>query len=396
MQHQWLKWINGYLVIKIKGKRIERFINRAIQKRMVIWDIVRQDELQGKMLIRLEDFFHIKPLLKETNCRVEILSKHGFPFFLRKVKHRYAFFVGFFVFVSLLFVLSHVIWTVEVIGTEKISKSEVLAAAQQVGIEQGKFSFFLDDPDKISANLLTKMPKASWVGFNMVGTKAQIRIVEKVIPEKPEVAAPRNIVAKKSAVVQRIFAAKGRVMVKPNDFVRKGDVLVSGLIGKEDQPLQVAADGKVEGEVWYETEVTIPLKHDQAVFTGAVQRNYYLVVGSRQIKLWGFGNEPYKHFVKNDEKQIFHLKSLGFSLGWDIENEKETKINQVNVGQTEAVTIAKESAKQDIMAKIGKDGYIKEEKVLHQQKENDKVYIKMHIITIEDIAEKQPIALEGD
>jgi similar to stage IV sporulation protein len=396
MQYQWLKWINGYLVIKIKGKRIERFINRAIQKRMVIWNIVRQDELQGKMLIRLEDFFRIKPLLKETNCRVEILSKHGFPFFLRKVKYRYAFFAGFFLFISMLFVLSHMIWSVEVIGTEKISKNDVLTVAQQVGVEQGKFSFFLDDPDKISAKLLAKIPNASWVGFQMVGTKAQIRIVEKVIPEKKEISAPRNIVAKKSAVVQKIFATKGKVMVKPNDFVRKGDVLVSGLIGKEDQPQQVAADGKIEGEVWYETEVTVPLQHGQAVFTGASQQNYYLVVGSHQIKVWGFGHEPFKHYEKSDDKQVYHFKSLGLSLGWDIEDEQETKINQVKIAPTEAIAIAKESAKQDIMAKIGKNGYIKEEKVLHQQKENDKVYIKMHIITIEDIAEKQPIALEGD
>ena len=86
MQYQWMKWFNGYLVIILKGKRIERLINLAIQKKMQIWNIARYDQERGKLAIRLEDFFELKPLLKETGCRVRIMSKHGLPFFFKKVK----------------------------------------------------------------------------------------------------------------------------------------------------------------------------------------------------------------------------------------------------------------------------------------------------------------------
>lgn len=396
MQYQWIKWFNGYLVIILKGKRIERLINLAIQKKMQIWNIARYDQERGKLAIRLEDFFELKPLLKETGCRVRIMSKHGLPFFFKKIKERYAFFAGFVLFITMLFLLSRVIWSIEVVGTEKISKQAVLMEAKELGIEQGKFSFMLDDPDKIQDQLMKKIPEASWIGFQMRGTTAQIRVVEKVIPDPKKAVGPRHLVAKKAAVIANIFAEQGKPVVRPDDFVRKGDVLVSGFIGKEDAPLAVAAKGTVEGEVWYETEVAIPMTQKQVVYTGEKHRNLYIILGNYRLKIWGFGEYSFQEHETKEDQWLFHWRDWHWPLGWKIEDllETEQKVNKINL--YEAQELAKQNARQVILSKIDHGGYIKEEKVLHQRQENDKVYIKMHVISIEDIAIEQPITVEGD
>ncbi|MEW9667365.1 sporulation protein YqfD [Ammoniphilus sp. 3BR4] len=396
MQHQWLKWFNGYLVIILNGRRIERLINLAVQKGMQVWNITRYDEQRGKIAIRLEDFLQLKPLLKETGCRMRILSKHGFPFFLTRVRKRYAFFGGFILFIAMLFFLSHVIWSIEVVGNENISRQHVLEAAEKVGIEQGKFSFLLDDPDKIQARLMEQLPEASWIGFRMKGTKAQIRVVEKVIPDDKEVLSPRHLVAKKSAVIHNIFAEHGKPMVRPADFVRKGDILVSGFIGKEESPTAVAAKGIVEGEVWYETEVVIPIKQKQSVYLGEQHRNVFLVWGEKQFKIWGFGELTFKEYETREDTRVMRWRDKTFPLGWKLETLQSVDVFEKKISEAEALELAKETAKQDILTKMGNGGYIKEEKVLHHKQENDKVYIKMHIVAIEDIAVEAPITIEGE
>jgi similar to stage IV sporulation protein len=250
MQHQWIRWFNGYLVVCVKGKRLERLINLAVQKKMNLWHITRNEKEKAALTLGLEDFFLLKPLLRETNCRIHIISKQGLPFLLTKIRKRHAFLVGFAVFVMMLYLLSSMIWTVEVKGTEQIADYEVKELAAQLGIKQGTFTFFLDDPHQLQAQLLEKLPEASWVGFKLQGTKAEIRVVEKVFPEEQQAQTPRNIVSTKSAMILNVFATKGKPLVKQYDFVKKGDILVSGLIGKEEVPVAVAATGKVEGEVW--------------------------------------------------------------------------------------------------------------------------------------------------
>jgi len=397
MQHQWIKWFNGYLVIMIKGKRLERLINLALNKKIEIWQISRFDEQRGRMSILLVDFLRLKPLLKETGCRTRIISKHGLPFLLTKIRKRYAFVGGFLAFLCMLFILSNVIWSVEVVGTEKIPKSEVLEMAKQVGIQEGKLSFYLDDPDKIKAKLMEKIPDASWIGFRMNGTKAEIRVVEKIIPEEKEALSPRHIVARKSAVIHDIFATHGKQMVRPNDFVKKGDLLISGLIGKEESPIAVAAKGVVEGEVWYETEAVIPRLKKQAIYTGEKHRNIYLRLWGYELKVWGYGELAFNKYEPNEEMHMLHWREKQFPVGIKVEDLLECEFKQIKISTEEAVSTAKEAVKQDILAKIKTGGYIKEEKVLHQREENDKVYIKMHIIAIEDIALEKPIIIQqGD
>src|SRR5690606_35191365 len=120
-------------------------------------------------------------------------------------------------------------------------------------VKPGKFKFLVDDPLEIKSNMMEAIPEVTWVGFQFQGTKAILKVVEKTNPEMREKVSPRHLVAKKKAIIHDIFVEQGEPRVKPNQYVRPGELLVSGIIGSGENQQIVPAKGKVLGEVWYET-----------------------------------------------------------------------------------------------------------------------------------------------
>ena len=72
-----------------------------------------------------------------------------------------------------------------------------------------------------------------WCGVE--GTTYHLQVVEKNEPEKPEYFSPQHLVAKKKAVIVDMFVEEGQAVVDLYDHVEEGQLLVSGLIGKEGQ-----------------------------------------------------------------------------------------------------------------------------------------------------------------
>ncbi len=73
-----------------------------------------------------------------------------------------------------------------------------------------------------------------------------------------------------------MFVEEGKAVVNIHDIVQEGQLLVSGLIGKEGETLQVPAKGEVWGETWYKSDVILPLKSTFQVYNGNEKSKYYL------------------------------------------------------------------------------------------------------------------------
>ena len=84
-------------------------------------------------------------------------------------------------------------------------------------------------------------------------------MVQKNLPKKEKEVGPGNVIATKKAMVKSIYAEKGQAVVRENQWVNQGDVLITGQIGSEDKPKWVAAKGSIIGETWYRSTVEIPV-----------------------------------------------------------------------------------------------------------------------------------------
>lgn len=387
-----MHWWQGYVVIEIRGKKIERLINRMMNKRFSAWQFMRTSEEHAQLAITVREFFELRPLLKETGCRCRVISRYGLPFYFKRVRKRVGLYVGILLFATVLYAASMMVWQVEIEGvTTPETELEIREELKKLGVKPGSFKFSNPDYRTIQREIMKVVPSTTWIGFQYQGTTAQIKVVEKTLPDVKKEGGPRNLIATKKAVIYDLFVEQGQPMVKPNQYVRPGDLLVSGVIGGETNPQIVSATGKILGEVWYEGQIELPLVQKKSIITGERTKKYYVQFGSFALQVWGFGDLPFQKYETDHLDYKLSWKNWTFPVSWKVEQLQEVDFLENRLTEEAAVELGLELAKEQLQQKIPADAVIKEENILRKKVENGKVYIKMHYTVIEEIASEQPL-----
>lgn len=398
-------YIRGMVTIRVRGERVEELINRLIARGMDVWDIrtIRGNpdasgdgpgEVEVEMRMHVSDFFRLRPHLKETGCRARVSGRKGLPFQLRRLGKRKFFAIGLLFFVAGLYLLSSLVWTVEVEGNETIEQQAVLEAARKLGIRPMQWKFRLPSPDEMGRELVKQLPQASWVGVRVDGTAVLIKVVEARTPEPRPLLSPRHLVSRHDAVVTDIFAEQGRPVVQPNARVKRGDVLISGIIGDEHNSQVVVARGKVFGLVWYEYMIEVPLKIKYKVYTGNWRQKHYAVIGGRALQVSGFGGDKYEQAESIPRLSVLHWRNRPLGIGWMTEKVMETVEVEQSLDAETAKAAGLEQAAAELLLAAGADAEIREQKILHVKTESGKVYIKALFEVRQEISKELPIVPE--
>lgn len=75
-----IKYLQGYVKIKVWGYSPERFMNLCGNHNILLWGIENHGEYYT-MNISVRGFFKLKPMLKKTKTRAVILQRYGLPFY---------------------------------------------------------------------------------------------------------------------------------------------------------------------------------------------------------------------------------------------------------------------------------------------------------------------------
>lgn len=384
------KW-RGYVRIAVRGKHTEQLINELYTQEISIWDISRLGEDQVSMMLMLPDFFRLRPLLRRTGCRVHVLERYGLPFSLRQLSKRSFFASGLLLFLLGLYMLSSLVWTIEVKGNERIHTEQILEAAKKEGVFPFQWSFRLKKMDEISKEIHAQLPDATWIGVSKQGTKIMIHVVESAVPDSKKLVNPRNLVAKVDAVVTQIIASQGKAVVRPNTRVKKGNVLISGIIGSTDMPRIVPAQGTVKGLVWHEYNISVPFLTKEKTFTGAYKERQYIQLGDRRLQVSGYGGIEFANYEIIEEEEQAGVSRIKLPIKWVHEKIMEVAEVAKERSEDETVRVGLEQAHADIAAKYGGDSRIVTEKILHQKADNGKVNLKVLFEVEQSIAVEQPI-----
>lgn len=281
-----LQYMSGYVDIKVEGYYIERFINICNTKQIDLWNIKRTDSITMHARMDSKRFKELKPICKKTKCKVKIERKKGFPFIVKKYKKRKFFLVFLLLIILAIITLSNFIWNIEIEGTTNISKDEILEIVKESGLEVGSWKGKVDTKNVIN-NLRLKRDDVAWVGIDIKGTNAIIKIVE--ADAKPEIIDESefcNIVADKDGMITKVNAQNGTPLVKEGAVVTKGDILVAGWMeGKYTGRQYVHSQGEVQAKVWYTATEKISLKETKKVETGNVENKYSVKINNFQINL---------------------------------------------------------------------------------------------------------------
>ena len=141
------------------------------------------------------------------------------------------------------------IWDVRVDGCSEENKEKIIEELGSCGFEVGA-RWSSCELSEVEVDFLKSTDIASWVNINRRGTVAYVTVIEKVTHQAPEVKAGySNVVASHDAVIAEITVTSGVAAVKVGDSVKKGDLLISGIITNELGTEFCYAEGVVIGRI---------------------------------------------------------------------------------------------------------------------------------------------------
>ncbi len=312
---QLIRYLQGYLAIKVVGFSPERFMNLCSNHHLFLWDIVNHGDYYT-MNISLKNFYKLKGFTRKTGTRVVITQRYGLPFLSVRMWRRKIFIAG--LVGSLLFWLwmAGFIWAVEVEGNFFITTDMFQDFLVENGIRTGMNKKEVDI-EKLEEAIRTKFDIVTWTSAKIEGTKLLIQVRENDLiqmeagnADAAETEQGMDLTANKDGVVVSMVTRSGVPLVHIGDEVKKGDILVEGAVpiyqddGTVKRYEYCVADADIMLQCVYSLKEEIMEKHEEKHFTGKEKKQFFIIFGTKEIKMPLLGKKFDQYDMIEEKKQL--------------------------------------------------------------------------------------------
>lgn len=318
-----LKYLKGYLRIKVWGFSPERFMNLCSNRDILLWDITRDGEIYY-MNISLKSFYQLKGIARKTGTRVAICKRYGLPFFMPTVLQKKVFLAGLFLAVFFWFWSSLYIWNIEINGNYQITNDVLLSFLTQNEVKIGMCKSKLQI-EELEKEIRKTFPQIIWTSAKLSGTKLIIDIKENdkpVIQEETWEEGGYDFVTEFDGTIVSMIVRNGVPLVNIGDTVEKGKVLVDGKVPiyNDDATVReytyVRADADILLEHTKTFHADLPFDYVRKEYTGRTKERIFIRLGEREWKMPE--NRPfllYDSVIKANRPLVFEKLSIPVYLG---------------------------------------------------------------------------------
>lgn len=311
---QFLRYLKGYLTIKVWGFSTERFMNLCSNHNIFLWEIENHGDYYT-MCISLKGFYQLKSITKKTGTRVAITKRCGLPFLSLRMKRRKIFIAG--LIGSMLFWIwtAGFIWAIDIQGNYYVSQDVFLDFLKENDIHAGMKKKDLDI-EELEKAIRNEYNIVTWTSAQINGTKLIIQIKENDVltdPEKEEETAENqgyDLIAEKDGTVVSIITRSGVPKVTTGTEVKKGDILVEGAVPiyQEDTTVKRYDYCKADADIILQNTCAlteeISENYEKKIYTGKEKKRKFLMFSGHTIKLPFVGKEFEKYDVIEEKKQV--------------------------------------------------------------------------------------------
>ncbi len=285
--------LKGEVTGRVESGFPERVLNLCAEYGVVFWDLRWESPVAFTFTLTRRDWKRLRKLSKRLDCDMTAVSWKGTPFFVGRMRHRYALWAGLGLCALLLSYGSFFIWDFEVEGNETVSRQEILRALEKYGVGFGTYGYGVNSFE-LRNYLLLELPELSYIAVNVRGCRAYVQVRERV--PAPEIISKRDIgntVAAKDALVTAIQPWDGEKQVLPGTMVKEGQLLISGVVQNDYAGVRyLRGMGRVYGRTWYELRCQVPLTVWEKAYTGEERVQRALLVGKNRINLYFSSSIP--------------------------------------------------------------------------------------------------------
>ena len=300
--------LKGEVTGRVESGFPERVLNLCAEYGVVFWDLRWESPVAFTFTLTRRDWKRLRKLSKRLDCDMTAVSWKGTPFFVGRMRHRYALWAGLGLCALLLSYGSFFIWDFEVEGNETVSRQEILRALEKYGVGFGTYGYGVNSFE-LRNYLLLELPELSYIAVNVRGCRAYVQVRERV--PAPEIISKRDIgntVAAKDALVTAIQPWDGEKQVLPGTMVKEGQLLISGVVQNDYAGVRyLRGMGRVYGRTWYELRCQVPLTVWEKAYTGEERVQRALLVGKNRINLYFSSSIPGDTYDKITTKDKWTL-----------------------------------------------------------------------------------------
>lgn len=339
-----IRYIKGYLLIRVEGYSPERFLNACSHRGIELWGL-RSAGGAYEMYMTLKDFRKIKALSKKTGTKVRVRRRYGLPFFLHRYRRRKLFFAGAFLAVCLVYILTLFIWEIDIRGNLRRTDEALLSFLRSRDVYCGMTAGSVDC-DQIADDLRGAYADLVWVSASVHGTRLVIQVKENEhlsaqTGGKARETEGTDLAATQDCTILSIVTRQGTPLVHEGDQVKKGDLLVNGRLDLKNDAGEVTgyryckAQADITGE--YQISYEDTMEREFEIRSYQYERNnlvrqeeLFLRVGDRIFSFGRLKNnyQEYDYYV--EESQLTVGENFSLPLFWGRRTAVPCSVRQEN------------------------------------------------------------------
>jgi len=371
--------------IKIDDNNYYRLLLKINNIGVSIFEIKKQDNY---ILIKTfyDDYKKLKKYL--ISYKITIYSKTGL-YRLKEIITKYKIFMISIIFgIILLFGVNNMIFKVEIKTNNNNIKEKLTLELENYGLKKLSLKKNHNKIEKIVKEILNKNKNTiEWLEIKYDGLIMIVNVTEKIDKDIISKKNNCNIIAEKDAKIISLNLYRGIALKEINDYVNKGDILISGsIIQNEEIKNMVCASGEIYGEVWYKVKVNIPFIENYKNYTGKNRFNLNVKINDDIYTI-------FKSRIKNKEEKTINLYKLNeFEINLIKEKEYIEKTRKLT--EEEAFDKGINLVVEKVKLLLEKDESILLKKVLKKEINDSTIYLEIFIVTKENIGQLQVVEEE--
>ena len=353
MIRSFMRYLKGYVKIRIQGFSPERFLNMCSYHDIYIWGLSPAGN-GYEMYLSIADFRRLKPLARKTHSKVTLIRRCGFPFFLFRYRKRKLFFFGLFICIILLKIYSLFIWDIHFEGNEKWPDETLAGYLKSEGVAPLMLKSEVDCPG-IVKNIRREYNDIVWVSASIDGSLLKIQIKENedtLLNETGDEGAdektsaegkesPTDLIAASDGVITSIVTRSGVPQVHAGDEVKKGDILVLGRVDVVNDSGEVTGYQyqQSDADIFADTELgyrdRISRTYQQKVYDDRNRYQPYIRIGDFRISAGTVSNQYENSELSATEHQLKAGENFYLPLSWGIKKARSYTFQEKTYSEKE-------------------------------------------------------------
>ena len=286
----------GKIKVEILVKDIEKILNILWLQNIAVSKVIKVNITTLRLEVDYIDYGRLCEVVRSVGGKVRVLEGKGLIFLLGKMKKRYSIVIAVVVFFAIIYFLSMYIWSIDITVGKNVTPFEIREQLKEIGVSPGVRKSSLDEKE-IERKLESLNSEILWLRVRVEGSTLKVVITEKVNPPVKDEDKYGNLVADMDGQIKRIYTYSGRAVVKNDDIVKKGAVVIEGIDGNEGGEYVVRPRGMVIANTFYEKEMNIKISGVEYKRSGNKDLDIYIELFGKKIYL----KKSTKDFEKYDK-----------------------------------------------------------------------------------------------